>query len=363
MNNRLRIAAIIGAIGAAVIIFLSPNNSIPLPEPVSLSTNNTSAEILATNIEKPRAIAIWNDLIYLTEKAGRIRIIQNNTLIDEPLTTLRTADVYDGGLSGIAIHPHFSQNHYLYVYYTYEENKELWNKVLRITESANKLKDATVIVDKIPGSPFVNGGMIKFGPDGKLYIGTGSVSDSSHLAQDENSLAGKILRINDDGTIPFDNPFSDSMVFAIGFRNPRGMDWDNAGHMFVADEGPGKNDEINLIKSGGNYGWPDQQCGGNSQFIDSIVCYDPGIEPGGIIYYRGDRLPYSNQLIISSLQTSSLYATNLQDNSDLKVIFSGLGRIRDVVEGNDGTLYIITSNTDGKGFPDKSDDKIVRILR
>lgn len=363
MNSRLRIVAIIGAIAAAVVIFLSPNNSIPLPEPVLPSSSNSAVEILATDLEKPRAIAIWDDTIYFTEKVGGIRVIQNNTLIDEPLTTLRTVDVYDGGLSGITLHPNFSQNHHLYVYYTYEENKELWNKVLQITESGNKLTDAIVLVDKIPGSPFVNGGVIKFGPDGKLYIGTGSVSDSSHLAQDTNSLAGKILRINDDGTIPSDNPISGSPVFASGFRNPRGLAWDSEQNLFVADEGPTKNDEINLVKPGHNYGWPDQQCNGNSQYVDSILCYDPGIEPGGMIYYRGDKLPYSNQLIISSLQTSSLYATKLNDYTGLHTILSGLGRIRDVAEGNDGTLYVITSNTDGKGFPDSNDDKLVRILR
>lgn len=363
MNNRLRIAAIIGAIGAAIIIFLSPNSSIPIPEPVLTSNTNNAVEIIATHLEKPRSLVVWNDTIFLTEKTGRIRIIQNNTLIDEPLTTLRTVDVYDGGLSGITIHPNFSENHYLYVYYTYEENKELWNKILKITVSENKLKDATVLLDKIPGSPFVNGGMIKFGPDGKLYVGTGSVSDSSHLAQDKNSLAGKILRINDDGTIPNDNPFPDSLIFAMGFRNPRGMAWDDDGNLFVADEGPTKNDEINLIQPGQNYGWPEQQCNGNQLYVDSLVCYDPGIEPGGILFYHGDRLPYSNQLIISSLQTSSLYATKLDENSGLKAIFGGIGRIRDVAEGNDGSLYIITSNTDGKGFPDKNDDKLVRILR
>lgn len=362
MNNRLRIAAIIGAIAAAIIIFLSPNNSIPLPEPVIQHASNNAVEIVATNLQKPRALTIWNDSIYFTEKTGRIRIIQNNTLIDEPLTTLRAADVYDGGISGIAIHPNFSQNRFLYVYYTYEENNELWNKIMRITESENKLKDATVLLDKIPGSPFVNGGMIKFGPDGKLYVGTGSVSDSSHLAQDKDSLAGKILRINDDGTIPSDNPFSDSLVYAMGFRNPRGMTWDNQGNLFVADEGPAKNDEINLIKPGKNYGWPEQQCKGNPLYVDAIACYDPGIEPGGILFYHGNRLPYSDQLIISSLQTSSLYATKLDGDSGLKTIFSGLGRIRDVAEGSDGSLYVITSNTDGKGFPDKSDDKLVRIL-
>ena len=148
----------------------------------------------------------------LLKKMDLIKVIQNNTLLESPLATLRGADVFDGGLLGIALHPNFSTNHYMYVFLTYEEDDNLWNKILRITESENKLQNAETILDKIPGSSFTNGGFMKFGPDEKLYVGTGTVSDASHLPQDLDSLSGKILRLNDDGTIPDDNPFPNSPV-------------------------------------------------------------------------------------------------------------------------------------------------------
>ena len=203
-------------------------------------------------------------------------------------------------------------------------------------------------------------GIIKFGPDGKLYVGTGSVSESSHGSQDIQSLEGKILRLNDDGTIPDDNPFSDSPIFSFGHMNPKGLGWDNGGNLFVTEMGPSKNDEINLVQSGGNYGWPEQECSGNEEFIDPIICYDPAIEPGGIVFYYGDKIKLDNPLVLASLRASQLFNLEIDDEEvkSQTSILSGIGRIRDVAVGTDGHLYLITSNTDGKGFPDASDDKL-----
>ena len=220
MDKRLRIAGIIAALIFAVIIWVSPSNPPPIPAPVT-SFGNEFVEIIATDLEKPWGIGFADDKIFLTEKDGRVRIIESDILLDDPLITLRTANVPDGGLLGLAVHPHFSENHFLYLYYTYEEDGTLWNKILRVSESQNKIIETKTILDKIPGSTFVNGGVLKFGPDEKLYVGTGSISDSSHGSQDLKSLEGKILRLNDDGTIPDDNPFSDSPVFSYGHRDPK----------------------------------------------------------------------------------------------------------------------------------------------
>ncbi|HEY8110396.1 MAG TPA: PQQ-dependent sugar dehydrogenase, partial [Candidatus Nitrosotenuis sp.] len=212
---------------------------------------------------------------------------------------------------------------------------------------------------------FYNGGVIKFGPDGKLYIATGLPSENSHDSQDLSSLAGKILRLNDDGTIPNDNPFSSSSVFSLGHRDPQGMAWDKQGNLYVTEMGPTKNDEINLVKPGQNYGWPEQECSGNENYVDPVKCYDPSIEPGGIVFYSGDKLEYNDSLIMATLRGSNLYKLDISDNQILsqKSILGGTGRIRDVGLGPDGYLYVITSNTDGKAFPDKSDDKLLRILK
>ncbi len=363
MDKRIRIGGIIAAIIFAILIWVSPSNPPPIPEPVT-EYGNEYVQILATNLEKPWAIGFADDKIFVTEKVGRVRVIESGILLDDPLATLRTANVFDGGLLGIAVHPAFDKNHFIYVYYTYEKDGALWNKILRITESNNKLDAAKTIFDNIPGSAYSNGGVIKFGPDGKLYVGTGSVSDS-HGPQDIQSLEGKILRLNDDGTIPDDNPFSNSPVFSFGHMNPKGLGWDNVGNLFVTEMGPSKNDEINLVQSGGNYGWPEQECSGNEEFIDPINCYDPAIEPGGIVFYYGDKIKLENSLVLASLRASHLFNLEIDEDGvkSQKSILSGLGRIRDVAVGPDGYLYLITSNTDGKGFPDASDDKLLRIVK
>ena len=363
MDKKIQVAAIVVAIVFSALVLTSPTDPIPLPIPNSNSESDF-VTILAENFDKPRAIAVFNDRIFVTEKDGMIKVIQNNTLLESPLATLRGADVFDGGLLGIALHPNFSTNHYMYVFLTYEEDDNLWNKVLRITESENKLQNAETILDKIPGSPFTNGGFLKFGPDEKLYVGTGTISDASHLPQDLDSLSGKILRLNDDGTIPDDNPFSNSPVYSLGHRNPQGMTWDDDGNLFVAEFGPEKNDEINLIQAGKNYGWPEEQCSGDKDFEDALLCYDPSIEPGGILFYSGDSLDFESSFIMASMRAANLYQVNFEEGlSSQKSILSGVGRVRDVVQGPDGSLYVITSNTDGKGFPDSMDDKLLRILK
>ena len=363
MDKRIRIAGIAAAIIFAVLIWVSPSNPPPIPEPIT-EYSNESVQILATNLEKPWAIDFADDKIFVTEKAGLVRVIESGVLLDDPLATLRVANVFGGGLLGIAVHPAFDNNHFIYVYYTYEKDGTLWNKILRITELNNKLDAAKTIFDNIPGSVYNNGGIIKFGPDGKLYVGTGSVSESSHGSQDIQSLEGKILRLNDDGTIPDDNPFSDSPVFSFGHMNPKGLGWDNEGNLFVTEMGPSKNDEINLVQPGGNYGWPEQECYGNEEFVDPINCYDPAIEPGGIVFYYGDKIKLDNPLVLASLRASQLFNLEIDDEVKSQTsILSGIGRIRDVAIGPDDHLYLITSNTDGKGFPDASDDKLLRIVK
>jgi glucose/arabinose dehydrogenase len=364
VDKRLRIAGIIGAVIFSIVVLTSEDDPIPLPEPPSAKMEENSVAILAENLENPRSIAVTQNKIFVTEKEGRIRVVQNNELLQEPLATLRPAEVFDGGLLGITAHPNFENNHFLYVFLTYEEDEKLWNKILRITESDNKLQDAVTIFDKIPGSVFYNGGFLKFGPDGKLYVGTGTVSDASHLPQDMNSMAGKILRLNDDGTIPEDNPFENSPIYSLGHRNPQGMDWDSAGNLYVAELGPEKNDEINIILGGKNYGWPEQECSGKGNFENAVMCYDPAIEPGGILFYSGDAIDLEHSFVMTSLRASNLYQLDIEEGlKSQKSILSGVGRIRDVAQGPDGSLYVITSNTDGKGFPDRTDDKLLRILK
>ena len=180
MDKRLRIIGIAGAIAFSFFVLTSPDDPIPLPELPTENFENKSIKILAENLENPRSIAITDEKIFITEKKGTIRVIFQEELLDEPLATFRSAEVFDGGLLGITTHPNFQENHFIYVFLTYKNDDQLWNKIIKITESNNKLEDAETILDKIPGSVFTNGGFLKFGPDGKLYVGTGTVSDASH---------------------------------------------------------------------------------------------------------------------------------------------------------------------------------------
>ncbi len=211
-------------------------------------------ETVAENLEVPWAIAFAPDgRIFVTERIGQLRVIENGVLNPEPVTILDVGG-FEGGLLGIALDPNFEKNHYIYLYYTYNDFLSTFNKLSRFTESENTLSDEKILLDKIPGGPFHDGGRIKFGPDGKLFITTGEAGNTS-LAQDLNSLGGKILRINSDGTIPEDNPFSNSPIYSLGHRNPQGLDWDPVtGKLVISEHGPSgergfAHDEVNVIES------------------------------------------------------------------------------------------------------------------
>jgi glucose/arabinose dehydrogenase len=364
MDKKTRIIAIIAAIAASILIITSPSGSIVIPKPNTSSTGTDAVQIVATNLQKPWAVTFGDGKIFLTEKVGKLRVIDNGVLVNESVANFRVADIADAGLLGITTHPDFVKNHLIYVYYTYNEGDKLWNKVLRITESNNKIIDAKVILDKIPGAKFDNGGVIKFGPDKKLYIGTGDATDENS-AQDPLSLAGKILRLSDDGSIPTDNPFPNSPVYSLGHRNPQGLAWDDQGSLYETEEGPTKNDEMNIIKKGQNYGWPNQECSGSKEYLDSLSCYNISVEPAGITYYGTGKLDLKNSLVMATLRGNILYQLSLHNGNitSQKIILDGLGRIREVSVGPDDYLYILTGNTDGKGFPDKKDDKLLRVIK
>ena len=213
----------------------------------SAAGQNYQVETVAENLEVPWAIAFAPDgRIFVTERIGQLRVIENGNLNPEPVKILNVGGI-EGGLLGIALDPNFEENHYIYLYFTYNDFLSTFNKLSRFTESDNKLSDEKILLDKIPGGPFHDGGRIKFGPDGTLYITTGEAGNPG-LAQDLDSLGGKILRINSDGTIPEDNPF-DSPVYSFGHRNPQGLDWDpETGKLVISEHGSRAHDEVNVIE-------------------------------------------------------------------------------------------------------------------
>ena len=315
---------------------------------------------LAQKLEIPWALDFLPDgSIVFTERLGRVRLIDTQEgLLPEPLLTIsEVAHRGEGGLLGIAVHPDFANNHFIYVYYTYQGRQNLANRVVRFRKEDKTLLDKKIIIDNIPGASNHNGGRMKFGPDGLLYITTGDASVSD-LAQDRNSLAGKILRLKDDGTIPPGNPFPGSPVYSFGHRNPQGLVWDAQGRLWAMEHGSSATDELNLIEPRNNYGWPiirgDEQAPG----LESPVIHS-GREtwaPSGLAFFDGS-------LFFAGLRGQSLYQAVIENESVTlqRHLNRSFGRLRDVVIGPDNLLYILTSNRDGRGIPTDDDDQIIRI--
>ena len=187
-------------------------------------------DVVAENLRVPWSMDWMPDgAILFTEREGSLRLIQDGILVPEPLVSVGDSNA-EGGLLGVAVDPDFEENGYVYLYYTYSDFLSTANKVARYQFVNDVLTEDTVLVEGIPGGGVHNGGRIQFGPDGALYITTGDAGNAG-TAQNPDSRAGKILRINSDGTIPEDNPYDGSPVWSIGHRNPQGMDWDESGNM------------------------------------------------------------------------------------------------------------------------------------
>jgi len=318
-------------------------------------------EIIAEGLEVPWSIAFLPDGgMLVTERPGKVRSIDKNGNLD-PAPILEISVVKkiqgEGGLHGIVIHPEFEKNNFVYLYYTYEnQGSSSLNRVSRYVFDGKKLTSEKIIVDKIPGALFHDGGRIKFGSDKFLYITTGDAQEPS-LAQDKNSTAGKILRVTPDGQPAPGNPFG-NLVFSYGHRNPQGITWDDSGNLWETEHGSSATDELNRIEIGKNYGWPDVR--GNEKrngFVSPILHSGSGTwAPGGVAYLDGS-------IYFVGLRGISLYQVVISDNPvRLKTHFKEeFGRLRDVIVGPDNMLYITTSNRDGRGIPKGGDDKIIRV--
>jgi len=335
----------------------------------SAAAESYQVETVAENLEIPWGIAFAPDgRIFVTERVGNLRVIEDGILNPEPVKILDVSG-FEGGLLGIALDPNFEENHHIYLYYTYEELRT-YNKLSRFTESDNQLSDELILLDKIAGGKYHDGGRIKFGPDGMLYITTGEAG-IPEMAQDLNSLGGKILRINPDGTIPDDNPFENSPVYSYGHRNPQGLDWDPVtGKLVISEHGSRAHDEVNVIEPGKNYGWPKVVGDETGPDYSSPILHtgDETWAPSGASFYNSNNIEqWENKYFIAALGGKHLRMLDL-DLENNKVISSEallqgeFGRLRDASVGPDGNLYILTSNRDGRGQPEPTDDRVLRII-
>src|SRR3989344_4936720 len=333
-----------------------------------------TVEEVAHGLEVPWGILFTSPTrMLVTERPGRIRIIENGTLLEKPLHTFPEVSTGgEEGLMSITLHPRYAENKFVYASYAFQTERGMRVEVVRFKDDGNSISDTTRIVTGIPAAQFHAGSELAFGPDGKLYITTGDATERD-LAQNLDALAGKILRVNDDGSIPRDNPFPDSPIWSYGHRNPQGIDWDSTGAMYETEhgpsgfDGPGGGDEVNRIEKGGNYGWPlvshDASLEGT---VSPLLIFTPAEAPASALIYSGKLFPqFKDTLFFGALRGENLMRVLLADGKVTgfeRLFLEEYGRIREVTEGPDGAIYFSTSNRDGRGSPAASDDRIFRII-
>ncbi|MFZ0064350.1 MAG: PQQ-dependent sugar dehydrogenase [Pyrinomonadaceae bacterium] len=333
-----------------------------------------------SNLEVPWSI-VWaaDGRMFFTERPGRVRVYENGQLKTQPLFVVPDVEPSgESGLMSMALHPQFGTNHFLYLAYAHKGDGQQV-RVVRLRETSSGLTEEKVIIENIPAAQFHAGCRLRFGPDQKLYVTTGDATERG-LAQRLDSLAGKTLRLNDDGSVPTDNPFINQKnvrpeIWSIGHRNAQGMDWQpGTGLMFQTEhgpsgfDGPGGGDEVNIVERGKNYGWPLIHHTQTRQGLESpLLEYTPACAPGSALFYRGNVFPqFRNNFFFGCLRGERIIRVVLDGRrvvSQENLLAGKYGRIREVVEGPDGAIYFSTSNRDGRGSPAADDDRIIRLVR
>ncbi len=333
--------------------------------------------ILTKNLSTPWEI-LWgpDNYIWMTERTGVVSRVNPENGNKQQLLKIPVEAVGESGLLGMALHPDFQANPYVYLVYTYKTAGSMKEKLSRFRYDNSQLTGEEVLIENIAANTYHDGSRLLFGPDGKLYMTTGEAGNQP-LAQDTSSLNGKILRINEDGSIPNDNPYKNSYIWTIGSRNPQGLDFGPTGILYESEHGPESDDEINIIEKGHNYGWPtvagycnevDEKAFCETHDVtEPIQAYTPTLAIAGIAYYGSDLIPqWKNSLIVTSLKAGKLMILHLSEDaksidSSTTVYDGTLGRLRDVCVSPDGRIFFSTSNRDGRGTPNSGDDKIIMI--
>jgi aldose sugar dehydrogenase len=351
------------------------------PGPLQLRT-----ETAASGLQVPWAIAFLpGGGMLVTERPGRVRVVQDGQLQPQPALSLSVADGpgNESGLLGMALHPGFPNPPDVYLYYTYDRGGQLTNRISRFRFADGRLSDERVVLDGVPGGRCCHfGGTIGFGPDGMLYATVGDGQQPAR-AVDRSSPNGKVLRVRDDGSVPADNPFPGSPAWAWGFRNPEGLAWDAGGRLYVSNNGPTgefglfHNDEVDLVQRGAFYGWPvragstpagrPQDYGNPPDRVPPVAESGNSVTwaPSGMTFYS-PRAGEQPTLLVAGLSAQALLRLVIDPAqpgraSAQEMAVSGHGRLRGAAAGPDGCLYVLTSNRDGRGTPRPSDDQVLRL--
>ena len=365
----------LAAVLALALILAACGNEGTAAEGSTVASTGYAVETVVQGLRVPWDIAFAPDgRMFVTERPGRVRVVRDGALLDQPFAVLDVWAQSEAGLMGIALDPAFAENGLLYVCYTYvDEERGPTNRVARLTDAGGAGVDHTVVFDGIPGARNHNGCRIRFGPDDKLYVTMGD-AQSAGTAQDPASPSGKVLRLNPDGSIPDDNPIAGNPLFTLGHRNPQGIDWHpDTGEPFITEHGPSDNDEINVLVAGANYGWPEVRGeSDNPAFVEPVTTYTPTLALAGAAFYTGGPLPlhWTNSFFFTTLKEQHIRRLALATGpggawtvvGDEKLLEDEFGRLRAIVQGPDGYLYVATSNRDGRGSPGRFDDRILRIV-
>lgn len=366
----------------SIIIIVAGCTSTTLSVPaqnIEPSSSNLVIDTKVSKLDTPWAMDFAADgRIFITERSGRVRIVKDGALLAEPWLVIDTVTGGEAGLLGLALDPDFAQNRYAYVAYTYRiSDGKIANRLVRLREntSTNKGTLDKVLLDGITGAANHNGGRVKFGPDGKLYLTMGE-AQKPDLSQNLSSLNGKILRINPDGTVPHDNPFPGSPVYSYGHRNPQGLTWQpGTGRLYATEHGPSGGlkgigqDEVNYIEPGRNYGWPLISGSEVGEGMVTPLLQSGQSEtwaPSGATFVTVG--PWAGAILFTGLRGQALYRLTLDADSPTKItsfdklLTNVYGRLRDVAQGPDKAIYILTSNRDGRGSPSADDDQLLRMV-
>lgn len=353
-------------------------------------------EVVAQGLEVPWALAFLpNGDMLVTERPGRLRLIREGEVLPAPVLEVEVAEVevflgFEGGLLGIALHPDFEENRLFYLYFTAAKADEsVVNRIVRyaLSEDGTRASVDRVILDDIPAGGHHQGGRLRIGPDGLLYAGTGAW-EPWH-SQDMSILAGKLLRMNLDGSVPSDNPDPESLVFISGIRNTQGFDWFDDEHLLLMDHGPSGLeldmpnltglDEFNVAKAGENLGWATiWGCSESEGMVSPVLTWARAVPPSSGTIYTGTAIPeWTGSFIVTTLGSKVFadgqHLQRIQVASDNPYVVEShevylrevYGRLRAATMGPDGHLYITTSNCEGRGDPDscpEEGDSVLRIV-
>ncbi len=347
----------------------APAATTPAEEPAAAPGEPTEVEpfaVLAEKLRAPWAIAFDGETILVSERDGSVvRIAADGSLTRKPVVVKPgVAASGESGFLGFALAPDFAETKTAFAYHTYEADGRMQNRIVALEEQEEAWVETRELLAGIPGSRIHDGGRLAIGPDGHLYATTGDAGEEAY-AQDLGSLAGKILRLKTDGGVPAENPFPGSYVYSYGHRNAQGIAWTAAGVMYASEHGPsgdpGGHDEINAVEPGGNYGWPDVYGDDAKEGMIPPLYHSgepPAIAPSGIAV--DDR----GALLVATLRGEALLrfdpARPTPAGEALEALTKDYGRLRDVAV-RDGYAYVLTNNTDGRGSPAPTDDRLLRF--